>query len=98
MALYVVAALLLLLVALVAILNCGARRARTQCDGQTDDRRLVIQELFQEGVGWRHAVMVLKRAGFINREGSEFTEEQVKLEHSAICVADHKFFTTAQIK
>lgn len=82
MELYLIAALMLVLVAVIAIINHGARQARTLYDSQTEERRVIIQELSEEDVGFGYMALFLNRAGFRNREGSEFTEEQVELEFS----------------
>lgn len=82
MELYFIAALILVLVAVMAIISHGAKQARTLYDSQTRERREIIQELSREGLGFHYMAMFLNRAGFRNREGNEFTEEQVELELS----------------
>lgn len=82
MELYIIAALILVLVAVIAIISHGAKQARTLYDNQTEERREILQELSREGFAFHYMAMFLNRAGFRNREGNEFTEEQVEFEFS----------------
>jgi len=82
--LYGIAGMILALAAAVAVLNYGARRAREQYERQTGERRRIIQQLSNEGVGHGYIALFLNRFGFRNRQGNEFTEVQIKREYAEL--------------